>query len=203
MRVNAIRPSQRRQDRLLVELEGGELLRLSREEALRLELREGMEVDRSELERRLGALRTRAAAAAMAGRRALSREELLRRLEKKGADGGDARAAADWLEELGAIDDAGYAAALARHYGQRGYGPGRVREELRRRGVDRGLWEEALAELPEAAEAIDRFLAGKLRGRLPDEGEKRRLSDALLRRGFSWGDVRAAWDRLGSETPEE
>ena len=203
MRVNAIRPSQRRQDRLLVELEGGELLRLSREEALRLELREGMEVDRSELERRLGALRTRAAAAAMAGRRALSREELLRRLEKKGADGGDARAAADWLEELGAIDDAGYAAALARHYGQRGYGPGRVREELRRRGVDRDLWEEALAELPEAAEAIDRFLAGKLRGRLPDEGEKRRLSDALLRRGFSWGDVRAAWDRLGSETPEE
>ena len=179
MRVNAIRPSQRRQDRLLVELEGGELLRLSREEALRLELREGMEVDRSELERRLGALRTRAAAAAMAGRRAL------------------------WLEELGAIDDAGYAAALARHYGQRGYGPGRVREELRRRGVDRGLWEEALAELPEAAEAIDRFLAGKLRGRLPDEGEKRRLSDALLRRGFSWGDVRAAWNRLGSEMPEE
>ena len=32
----------------------------------------------------------------------------------------DAQAAADWLEDIGAINDAGYAAALARHYGGKG-----------------------------------------------------------------------------------
>ena len=44
--------------------------------------------------------------------------------------------AADWLEDLGAIDDAAYARLVARHYGARGYGPGRVREELRRRRAE-------------------------------------------------------------------
>ena len=38
---------------------------------------------------------------------------------------------------------------------------------------------------------------------MPDEKEKKRLTDALLRRGYSWGDVKAAWNRLGSETRED
>ena len=33
--------------------------------------------------------------------------------------------------------------------------------------------------------------------------EKRRLTSALLRRGFAWGDVREAWSRLGAEILEE
>ena len=55
----------------------------------------------------------------------------------------------------------------------------------------------------DSAEQIDRFLAAKLRGRTPEEAEKRRLTSALLRRGFSWGDIREAWGRLGAEIPEE
>jgi regulatory protein len=57
--------------------------------------------------------------------------------------------------------------------------------------------------LPDPAEAIDRFLERKLRGRTPDEKEKKRLSDALLRRGFSWSDVRAGLNRLGAELWED
>ena len=124
----------------------------------------------------------------MVGRRALSREELQRKLIQKGASEEDASDAADWLEDIGAIDDAGYAAMLARHYGERGYGPGRVREELRRRGIDRELWEDALAELPEPEEAIAAFLQRKA-GDLSDRREVKRLTDALLRRGFQWGDI--------------
>ena len=44
---------------------------------------------------------------------------------------------------------------------------------------------------------MDAFLRSKLRGRTPDEKEKRRLTNALLRRGFPWGEVKAAWGRLG------
>ena len=69
--------------------------------------------------------------------------------------------------------------------------------------LPRELWDEALDQAPDSAWQIDRFLAAKLRGRAPEEAEKRRLTSALLRRGFAWGDVREAWSRLGAEILEE
>ena len=141
------------------------------------------------------ASQARAAAADMIGSRALSKKELTRRLVKKGHDESDARAAADWLEDIGAVDDAGYAASLVRHYGGRGYGPARGREEHRRRGVDRALWDEAMEELPAPAEALDKLIQKRCRGDLSDPGERRRTCDALLRRGFGWEEVKAAMER--------
>ena len=106
-------------------------------------------------------------------------------------------------EAIGAINDADYAAILVRHCAGLGYGPARIREKLREKGVPRELWDEALDQAPDSAWQIDRFLAAKLRGRAPEEAEKRRLTSALLRRGFAWGDVREAWSRLGAEILEE
>ena len=56
-----------------------------------------------------------------------------------------------------------------------------------------------LDELPPDGEQIDRFLQSKLHGRSPEDKEKKRLTDALLRRGFSWPEVKAGLNRLGSE----
>ena len=145
----------------------------------------------------------KAAAADLIGKRAMSRHDLEKKLREKGASQAEARYAAEWLEAIGAIDDAGYAALLVRHYGQMGYGPARLREKLREKGVPRELWEDALDQAPDSAGQIDRFLAEKLRGRAPEEAEKRRLTGALLRRGYDWGEVRAAWARLGAEIPED
>ncbi len=197
MRIEKIKPSQRKKGRILVILEDETILRVTEDVVLRFGLVQGMDIDEDavlEVERAAGAAGTRAAAARMVGRRALSKEELQRKLIQKGASEEDASDAAGWLEDIGAIDDAGYAAMLARHYGERGYGPGRVREELRRRGIDRELWEEALQELPEPAEAIAAFLRRKA-GDLSDRREVKRLTDALLRRGFHWGDIRDALSR--------
>ena len=104
------------------------------------------------------------------------------------------------VEDLG---DGTYAAALVRHCGDMGYGPRRAREKLREKGVPQELWDEALDELPPDGEQIDRFLQSKLHGRSPEDKEKKRLTDALLRRGFSWGEVKSAWGRYGSEIWEE
>ena len=93
--------------------------------------------------------------------------------------------------------------AVVRHCGDMGYGPRRAREKLREKGVPQELWDEALDELPPDGEQIDRFLQSKLHGRSPEDKEKKRLTDALLRRGFSWGEVRSAWGRYGSEIWEE
>ena len=204
MRVEEVKKSQRKQGRFLVRLEDGGILRVTEDVLLRFGLREGLELGEEELEALRAsakASRTKAAAARMIGSRALSKQELTRRLMKKGSDAGDAQAAADWLEEIGAVDDENYAAALVRHYGGKGYGPARVRDELRRRGVDRGLWDSALEEMPEAAEILDRLL--RKRGDLSDPKERRRASDALLRRGFSWEQVRAALGRYAEMEEDE
>lgn len=140
-------------------------------------------------------LDVRARAAELIGARPLSKKELTRRLVEKGAAEDEAAGAADWLEELGAVDDAAYAASIARHYGERGYGPGRVREELRRRGIDRELWEGALAILPDPAETLDALLRKRARRGPDDRRELQRAADALARRGFEWEDVRSALER--------
>jgi len=68
---------------------------------------------------------------------------------------------------------------------------------LRRRGVPRELWDEALAQLPEAGDAVRAYLRSRLRGRVPDRAEVKKLSDALLRRGFSWNEIRPVLNELG------
>lgn len=198
MRIEEVKKSQRKKGRFLVRLADGDILRVTEEELLRFGLKAGMELDGETLEAVRASMRAssaRVTAANMIGSRALSKKELTRRLVKKGSDEADAQAAADWLEDIGAVDDAGYAAAVARHYGGKGYGPQRVREELRRRGVDRALWDEALEEMPETAEILDQLIRKKCRGELSDPREKKRVSDALLRRGFAWSDVKAAMGR--------
>jgi regulatory protein len=206
MRVERIEASKHKKGRILVFLEDGACLKITEQELLDFGLRSGDELDEEALGRlkeAAGVSNTRAAAADLIGKRAMSRRDLERKLREKGASEAEARYAAEWLEAIGALNDAEYAAALVRHYSRLGYGPARVREKLYEKGVPRELWEDALEELPEESGQVDAFLQSKLRGRTPDEKEKRRLTNALLRRGFPWGEVKAAWRRLGEEMQED
>lgn len=206
MRIERIQASPHKKGRVLVFLEDGACLKITEQELIDFALRPGDDLDKEALERlkeAAGVSNVKAAAADLIGKRAMSRHDLEKKLREKGASQAEARYASEWLEAIGAINDADYAAVLARHYSQMGYGPARLREKLREKGVPRELWEEALDQAADSAGQIDRFLAARLRGRAPEEAEKRRLTSALLRRGFDWGEVRAAWGRLGAEIPEE
>ncbi|MCI9643705.1 MAG: regulatory protein RecX [Oscillibacter sp.] len=206
MRIERIEASKHKRGRILVFLEDGACLKITEQELLDFGLRSGDQLDQEALGRlkeAAGVSNTRAAAADLIGKRAMSRRDLERKLQEKGASGAEARYAAEWLEAIGALNDAEYAAALARHYSRLGYGPARVREKLYEKGVPRELWEDALEELPEDGGQVDAFLRNKLRGRTPDEKEKRRLTNALLRRGFPWGEVKSAWRRMGEEIEQE
>ena len=176
------------------------------QELLTFGLRSGDELDEETLTRlkeAAGVSNIKTTAADLVGRRAMSRRDLEKKLQEKGASETEARYAGEWLEAIGALDDGAYAAALVRHCGDMGYGPQRAREKLREKGVPQELWDAALEELPEDGGQIDRFLQGKLHGRAPEEKEKKRLTDALLRRGFPWSEIKSAWSRYGSELPEE
>ena len=100
------------------------------------------------------------------------------------------------------MNDERFAGLVVRHYAAKGYGKRRICDELYRRGIDRELWDAALDELPETDDTVDRLLGAKLRGDISPEGLQR-AQGYLLRRGYSWDEIRAATERYlsGKDTP--
>ncbi len=205
MRIERIEKSKHKQERVLVFLEGGGLLRITGAELLRFGLYKGMELPEElaeELQASARQSELKQTAARMASGRMLSKKEVRQRLTKKGADDAQAEELSDWLESLGAVDDAAYAGVIVRHYGAMGYGIGRVRQELLRRGVPKELWDEALAQLPPARDAIRTLTRSRLRGKSLDRDTSRKLAAYLQRRGFSWSDIRPILNELGQDMEE-
>ena len=124
------------------------------------------------------------------------RAELAAKLVEKGEEPEAAEQAAERMAELGFVNDENYAGMVVRHYAAKGFGRQRIREELRRRRLPRELWDAALEELPDQAETADRLLEARLHGKAPEGDELRRACAYLLRRGFSWDEVREAAARL-------
>ena len=206
MVIQELKPSRRAEGRWLAVLEDGSILRLGEGEVVAFALYAGKELSDEEAEALTAAARRsqwKEKALSLLSVKSQSRGELERRLEQWGASGEEADAICARLEELGYLDDRAYAARVVAWVTARGCGARKARDELYRCRVPRELWDEALEQAPDSAGQIDRFLAAKLHGRAPEEAEKRRLTSALLRRGFTWGDVREAWGRLGAAMPEE
>ncbi len=203
MRIEALEPSKRIKGEYILRLADESTLKVTDNEVVSFCLYSGQELDGEALEalkEAAGASRARSLAARLVGRRPMSRRELLQKLGEKGVREGDRESAADWLEELGALDDGSYARTVVWYYSQRGYGPKRLEQELFRRGVPREFWADALPEAAPAEEGVDRFLQNKLRGREPnDPKEIKRVSDALLRRGYSWEQIKEGLRRYGAE----
>lgn len=131
-------------------------------------------------------------------KRPRSEKEVRAKLREKGAAEADIETVVALCVDYGFINDGEYAGMIVRHYAAGGYGPGRIRTELHRRGVPKELWDEALGELPEGTETIDRLLAARLRGRdANDRKERDKAANALFRKGYSWSDIRAALARYG------
>lgn len=194
--INALRQSAG--ECLVIALDSGEEIAATVGLAAELRLFAGKTLEEAELDE----LRSSAALALCKNRalellsyRPMSARELRDKLVQKGETPDNAAAAADWLRDRGFLDDARYAGMVVRHYAGKGYGEGRVRQELRRRGIPGDLWEEALEELPESGEKLDAFLASRLKDP-EDRAQVQKVSAALLRRGYSWEEIRAALARF-------
>lgn len=198
MTVTAIRQSS--PGRLIVSFDNGDELRSTLGAVTELRLYSGRELDEAEFEafRTLSARSlAREKALELISRRPMSRKELIDKLLSKGETENAAEYCAAWLEENGFIDEERYAAQIARHYAAKGYGAGRVRAELGRRGLNRELWEDAMAAMPAGDEKLDRFIASRLRNP-EDKDEIRKVSSALYRRGYSWEEIRSALARYNA-----
>lgn len=201
-RIERVEPSKHIKGRYLVFLDTGTLLKVGEQELLDFGLRPGQTLEGEELNRLISSSQDTAAkarAAKMIGARPLSKKELVNRLVTKGEGAASAQRAADWLEDLGAVNDAEYAKTVVRHYDRMGYGPQKLRDELYRRKVPREYWEAAMEEARPQEEAVESFLAAKFRCREVTEQELQRQANALRRRGFGWEAIRTGLSRYEAE----
>ena len=195
MRVTSLK--QTAPERVTVCLDDGTEIRSTLAAVTELRLFIGRELDDAalhELRRESARSLGREKALELVSQRQMSRKELIKKLRDKGFDEETAETCADWIAERGLIDEERYAAAIVRHYAAKGYGEGRIRQELLRRGLPRELWDGALETMPEGHDKLDRLIAAKLKD--PHDREAvRKLSAGLYRRGFSSEEIREALER--------
>lgn len=192
--------------KLRLELEDGSARKIPAWLAVDFSLHPGLELS----EQQLSALEAAAAKAAAKERAVritaasdVSVQELQRRLVRKGQSAEDAQEAAQWLQELQLLDDRRTACQLVLGAVRKGYGRSRIQNILYEKGIPHEYWEEALAQIPEMDEAIDRFLAQRFRAGAPDEKAVRRAVDALLRRGHSYADIQKGLRRVLADMEAE
>lgn len=189
-------PSSHKQGRWLAQLADGSVLQVGEHEMADFALYAGMDLDGETLARLRQAARLSDAkqkALSLLSARPLSAGELEAKLRTKGAGEQEAGQVVRWAEELSLLNDAEYAKTIVRHYSAKGYGFYKIKDELYRRKIPKELWDTALSELPDSAEAIDRYLAGHLTSKDPKAVKK--TADALLRRGFHWEEIAQGIDR--------
>ncbi len=205
MRIEELKPSKRVQGRWLVVLEDGSILRVGEGEVIDFALYAGKELTDEEGQSLADSARRtglKEKALDLLSRKPMSRKELERKLGEWEAGEEETAAICARMEELGFLNDAAYAVQVVRHYSAKGCGEHKLRDELYRRGVPRDLWDDALAQAGDPAQAIDAFVQKKLAGKAPDRKELKKVSDALMRRGYGWEDISAALRRFGADTED-
>ncbi|MBR3844339.1 MAG: regulatory protein RecX [Clostridia bacterium] len=135
--------------------------------------------------------------------RAHSRGELLTKITREYAKEA-ALQAVERVEALGLIDDEAFARQLAEELTrQKGYGPGRVKADLMRRGIDRDIIDAILQELPaDQTHLCKAWLQKKVKTIPADPKEQAKILAAGVRRGFDYATVREAFRDLSQESEE-
>lgn len=128
-----------------------------------------------------------------------SARALYDRLLEKGLEPEHAEYAVERLQQLGYLNDVEYGRLLVRELSARGYGAGRIRQELREKKLEPETLEAAMEEYQADPERLRRYIEGKLRGQAPDRRMLKKVSDGLFRRGFSWEEIQTALRRYADQ----
>ena len=210
MKLESLAPSAQPDGPLVCTLETGERLKVPPFLAADFDLyagRELLEEELSALRAAIARARTRQRAVRILSSTAISRAALEKRLTDKGVLAEDAQDTVQWLDELHLLDDAAVAEQLVQSAVRKGYGRRRIENILYEKRIPHEYWADALAAIPAMDGALDTYLHRALDGRDVDDKLLKRTTDALLRRGHSWSDIRAALARYRADLelsePEE
>ncbi len=204
-RITKIEVQKRRPGRRSLFLDGDFFCGVDEEVVLKLRLQEGQEVDESEIARIVeteGETTARRYSLSLLSYRIRSRNELSRRLRRKGFSHDTIERVLSDLEETGLVNDLEFARAWMR--GRMESSPRSfyaVRRELLKKGVDREKIEYAQGELEgefdekEMALALAKKRLPRLAGLGKREAEQRLLG-YLRRRGFDYDTVKNVFSEL-------
>lgn len=198
-RIDKIAAQPDRAGRYTVKFSDGMVLRLYRQTLEDFGLYSGKELSMEilqDLQKAAGEMSAKMRAVRIVSASGVTKADLERRLVQKGEDKQDAHRAVAWLDELDILDDSKVAQQVVQKCISKGYGLARAKQALYEKRVPKEYWDAALADYPDQTEKIIEFLQARL-GDSRDEKQLRRVTDALLRRGHSYQEIRRALNRLG------
>lgn len=191
-----------------IELDGGRKYYVNGSIVGEFELEKGQNITSEELAGITSADTLRKAkkrALYLLGERLMCRGELLSKLTKTYGEQ-VAEEAAEYVCELGYVNDAEYAPKLAEYLIKRKrWGVRRVRYEMLHRGLDRELVENTLADIPseEIDEELLELIGKKYSQKVRDYDDRRRTIAALARRGYDFGAIKRCIEAFLEDSCED
>lgn len=193
-------------DRISVFLDGDFAFGLHQDIVVKHRLQVGDELtpeERQEIERDEQYVQAKQRALDYLAHKPRTEEEVRRTLRREDLPGAVIEDVVARLYELSYLDDEAYAQDYARNrFSSKKYGPDRIERELVKRGIDRHIAEETVAEFfaDRDLTAVARQHAEKQWARLTDEDDPRRRKQKLYRylrrRGFSSDTIYPLLDEL-------
>ena len=208
MRIESIKSEPDRAGRYWVSFADGSRLPLYRQTVEDFGLYSGLDLNEDQLhclQEAAGAMSAKMRAVRIVAASSVSKKDLKQRLIQKGEDPEQAAEAVAWMEEMNLVDDRETARQIVARCVSRGYGLARAKQALYEKKIPKHYWDEALGDYPDQMEAIVSFLRCRLTDGA-DSKQVRRATDALIRKGHSYADVRKALAMLSVEAevdPEE
>ena len=167
-----------------------------------LYLKDGQEIseeDYAELEETVNIRRAYNCAVSLLSRRDHSKKELIRKLCEKGFSAG-AEVAVEKLCSSGYVDDERFCRLFASELVRlKGYGRRRVEQELCRKGVDRDVISTVLEEITFDNETLSDIIKRKYLSKMSDEKGRQKTFNALMRLGYTYGEIRDALRSIDEE----
>ena len=206
MKIESLASKPDRAGRYLIRFDNGATMRLYRRTVEDHGLFPGKELDAEQLQtlrNDAGQMSAKMRAVRIVSASSVSKDDLRQRLIRKGETPRQAQEAVDWMSDLNLVDDRQTAEQIVSRCIARGYGLARAKQMLYEKKIPQSYWQEALEDYPDQEDKILEFLRARL-GPGSDEREKKRVVDALLRRGHRYSLISKALRQLDfDEFPED
>lgn len=201
MRIDSVAAQPDRVGRHTVRFEDGSSMRLYRQTVEDFGLYSGKELTEEEMRRlraAAGEMSAKMRAVRIISASGVSKKDLEQRLIHKGENPEQAKNAVQWLSDMDLLDDEKTAQQVVSQCIRKGYGPARAKQALYEKRIPREYWASVLEDYPDQTEAIVDFLKNRL-GAQWDDKDVRKATDALIRRGHSYGQIRKGLEILSMD----
>lgn len=198
MRIESLNAQPDMAGRYRVVFSDGTVMRLYKQTIQDFGLYTGLELDENEmveLKASASEMSAKMRAVRIVSASSVSKKDLQQRLVQKGEDAESAKNAVQWMEELNLLDDRKTAQQIVSRCISKGYGLARAKQALYEKKIPKEYWADALSDYPDQSEKIREFLAVHLPSE-PDQKATKKVIDALLRKGHSYGAIRRELEQV-------